>query len=197
MNLIKKFKDYAIDKFIKTSPHYFNGVYAIDVQEVQNICQGLIDDFGFNRQTGKPTFGVNAKSSETVSQLINAIQMPDIIDRYTQDNNKFPLPVFKDGILFSLQFSRPKSEDRLTPEFYDTIEEIIDRMESTFPIELYDENARTNRIVRGTDGGLYWKFNPEGMEYGGLKKLDSILYCDYFSLAFKLNDTQDKNIRYR
>jgi len=186
MNLIKKFKDYILNKTIKSSPDYFDSVYYIDVDEIQNICQDLFD-IGFNPNIGKPILHINKRWLNTKSRILNLHQMPDIADQYINNPVKVPLPVFKDGMLFSLQFSRPKNDQKLSTDFYDIVEEVIDRMESTFPIELYDEDAQSNRVVR-SNGELYWKFNPDGMQYGGMTRLSSISYCDYFILAFRLKN---------
>lgn len=193
MGLIKRFKDF-FNVGINANTDWF----YLDYEEAQNICQDLMDDFGFNRDTGKLLIKLNSEKLDHIEFVLNSLAKSGKMDK-----SSLPIPIMGGPVLFKLEFNKiDENANYITnknltttkvSEFYEAIEEVIDRLESTFPIELYDENAKSNRIVRDNNGELFWKFNPGTKGDPGTHKIiGSLFIANNFLLAFKLKNDYKK-----
>ena len=192
MNLIKKFKDFV--GFISgvKSTMKWNKWLTLDLEELQNICQELFDDFRFNADNGgKIKIGFSEKELQFVQTIFNRMIEGG------KNWEKIPFPLVNRDRPFKLGFNRNNEIAGRTEEiteFCSAIEEIIDRIESTFPFEIVDENVQSNRIVRNEKGELCWKMNPGSKDDGGYHSMNTTYVWDDFWIAFKLKDGYEGNL---
>lgn len=211
MRLVKKFKNFFRNEF-GPAIHKETPFIKLDSDEMTNICQDLIDEFGFNGRSGKIYITLSNKTGEFFNSLYNDL----IVAGKFKNDLRIPV-VYKDPLLFRLEFSKPISRAQFNEfgdmvsddeeekyRFAECIEELVDRMEDTFPIELMDESenfitkslgdssdykaeAHRNsayRIVR-KNGNLVWSQTTQiSTTTKNLEKVSAI--PNEFILAFKL-----------
>jgi len=213
MNIIKKFKNFFRDEF-GPAIHKDTPFIKLDGDEMMNICQDLMDEFGFNGRTGKIYISLSNKLGEFFNGLYNDL----IVAGKFKEDLRIPV-VYKDPLLFRMEFSKPISRAQFNEfgdivsddeeekyRFAECIEELIDRMEDSFPIELMDESEKfvtktlgtesdrkeeshrnsAYRIVR-KNGNLVWSQSTQvSTTTKNLEKVSAI--PNEFILAFKLKD---------
>lgn len=213
MNIIKKFKNFFRDEF-GPAIHKDTPFIKLDSDEMMNICQDLMDEFGFNGRTGKIYISLSNKVGEFFNGLYNDL----IVAGKFKEDLRIPV-VYKDPLLFRMEFSKPISRAQFNEfgdivsddeeekyRFAECIEELVDRMEDSFPIELMDESEKfvtktlgtesdrkeeahrnsAYRIVR-KNGNLVWSQSTQvSTTTKNLEKVSAI--PNEFILAFKLKD---------
>lgn len=195
MNLIKKFKDYYKTKkdHLALGKNAFDvlgkSVVPVDLKELQYICQDLID-FGFNSDTGK----IKLHFSGVIDSRLR-----DTLFKMLYHDGGLKIPIMKDRVLFNLDFNFVSRMPLLykgnidLEKFLDILEEMVDRIEDEFKVELYDENVPSNRIIK-QNGDFILKVNPDGV--GNYKPLNLTQNYDrpgtfipnQFILAFRLKN---------